>query len=28
VLIKGPRRVTGVELQQQPGDLVIFLPPA
>ena len=28
VLIKGPRRITGVELQQQPGDLVIFLPPA
>jgi len=28
VLIKGPRRITGVELQQRPGDLVIFLPPA
>ena len=28
VLIKGPRRITGVELGQQPGDPVIFLPPA
>ena len=28
VLIKGPRRITGVEPQQRPGDLVIFLPPA
>jgi hypothetical protein len=28
VLIKGPRRITGVELEQQPGDPVVFLPPA
>ena len=27
VLIKGPRRCTGVELNQQPGDPVVFLPP-
>jgi hypothetical protein len=27
VLIKGPRRITGVELAQQPGYPVIFLPP-
>jgi len=28
VLIKGQRRVTGVELRQQPGDPIIFMPPA
>lgn len=28
VLIKGPRRITGVELGQQPGDPVVFIPPA
>ena len=28
VVIKGPRRVTGVELGQRPGDPVVFLPPA
>lgn len=28
VVIKGPRRITGVELGQQPGDPVVFLPPA
>ena len=27
VVIKGPRRVTGVELGQKPGDLIVFLPP-
>ena len=26
VVIRGPRRVTGVELAQKPGDLIVFLP--